>query len=165
MYSDEVNRQLFSNWLPETSVGHILKTDLFDEAFGEGLYPLLNSRAEVITGLDLAFSISDASRYRYPDLRAVNADVRQLPFTGDSFDVIVSNSTLDHFTCRDEILVSLRELYRVLKPNGHMLITLDNPTNPAVRLRNSLPFGLLSRVRVVPYFVGQRFLDGNFNRF
>ena len=33
-----------------------------------------------------------------------------------SFDVVVSNSTLDHFATRGEILVALAELHRVLRP-------------------------------------------------
>ena len=34
------------------------------------------------------------------------------------------------------------------------MITFDNPHNPLVRLRNALPFRLLARLGLVPYFVG-----------
>jgi hypothetical protein len=34
------------------------------------------------------------------------------------------------------------------------MITLDNRTNPVVALRTSLLYGVLRRLRVVPYFVG-----------
>ena len=63
-------------------------------------------------------------------------------------------STLDHFRSHSEIVTSLRELLRVLRPGGQLLLTLDNPANPLVGLRNALPFGLLHRLRIVPYYVG-----------
>jgi SAM-dependent methyltransferase len=82
------------------------------------------------------------------------ADVRGLPFPPGSFDLIVSNSTLDHFESPQEILRSLRELARVLRPGGNLVVTLDNPRNPVVRLRNALPGRWLRRLGVVPYPVG-----------
>ena len=144
-HSDAVNIRLFDR---------LLKTDLFDEAFGEGLYPLLASRAKEVIGLDLAAQALSAAGARHPRLRAVNGDVRRLPFASDHFDIVVSNSTLDHFTDLDDIARSIRELHRVLKNGGYLLITLDNPANPLIGLRNSLPFSLWSRLGLVPYFVG-----------
>jgi SAM-dependent methyltransferase len=87
-------------------------------------------------------------------LQVVGADVRCLPFASGSFDVIVSPSTLDHFAVSHEIVASLRELWRVLRTGGQLLLTLDNLANPAVALRNTLPFRLLHRLGIVPYYVG-----------
>jgi SAM-dependent methyltransferase len=89
-----------------------------------------------------------------PGLRALVADVRRLPFADESFDLVVSNSTLDHFASAEDIHVALRELHRVLRQGGQLILTMDNPANPAVWLRNNLPLGWLGRVGVVPYFVG-----------
>jgi hypothetical protein len=50
-YSDAVNRRLLAAWLPERS-GRLLKTDVFDEAVGEGLVELLASRADALTAVD-----------------------------------------------------------------------------------------------------------------
>lgn len=78
-----------------------------------------------------------------------------MPFTDESFGAIVSISTLDHFASRQDLWASLRELYRVLKPHGHFLITLDNPGNPVIALRQALPFPLLHRLGLVFYFTGE----------
>ena len=56
-------------------------------------------------------------------------------FPPASFDVVLSTSTLDHFDRRDEIAVALAELRRVLADGGRLLVTLDNPANPILRLR------------------------------
>jgi SAM-dependent methyltransferase len=153
-HADAVNAALLRRWLPAGPIRRALKTDLFDEAFGEGLVPLLAERAEHVVGTDLAPHVRRAASRRYPRLEAVAADVRSLPFKDASFDLIVSNSTLDHFETQADIRAALSELARILRPGGGLILTLDNPANPAVWLRNALPQGWLRRLRLIPYPVG-----------
>jgi SAM-dependent methyltransferase len=152
-YSDHVNRDLIAAWLP-AHVGRILKTDVFDEAVAEGLYPLLRTRADEVVGIDVSEGAVAAARKRYPDFRAECADIRDLDFAAGSFDAVVSNSTLDHLESIDDIRAGLRELARVLAAGGVLVVSLDNPVNPLVAARNALPFGALNRLRIVPYNVG-----------
>jgi len=42
----------------------------------------------------------------------------------------------------------------VLGPGGTLVLTLDNPHNPVVWLRNHLPITWLNRSGLVPYYVG-----------
>ncbi len=154
-HSDQVNTALLSNWLNGRQFSSILKTDLFDEALSPGLYPLLRGHASAVHGVDIAGESVAAAKARYPEMQTRCADVRKLPFADNSFDVIASNSTLDHFQSTDEIDTSLQELFRVLKGGGELLITLDNLQNPIVWLRSKLSRRLLNRLHLVPYFVGQ----------
>ncbi|HEX8013147.1 MAG TPA: class I SAM-dependent methyltransferase [Casimicrobiaceae bacterium] len=153
-HSDAVNAGLLARWLPAETALRALKTDLFDEAMGDGLYPLLEARARHVAALDLAPSALAAAVSRYPKLLATSADVRRLPFASATFDIVVSNSTLDHFESHDEIIAALRELHRVLRRHGHLLLTMDNLANPVIAIRNALPFRLLHRMGLVPYTVG-----------
>jgi SAM-dependent methyltransferase len=153
-YSDAVNTALLERWLPDLGESRVLKTDLFDEAVGTGLHPYLRSHGATVTGVDISPVAVAAARERYPDLDAAIGDVRALSYADSTFDVVVSNSTLDHFTAVGEIETALRELQRVLRPGGLLVITLDNPGNPLVWLRNALPLPLLKRLRLVPYQVG-----------
>lgn len=153
-HSDAVNSALFERWFPPRRVARVLKTDLFDEGVGRGLYDLLSAHARHVVGMDLSTEVARAARSNHPRLTATGADVRRLPFAEGAFDVIVSNSTLDHFDSLREIPGSLRELRRVLRTDGELLLTLDNLLNPLVALRNTLPFALLHRLGLVPYRVG-----------
>jgi SAM-dependent methyltransferase len=153
-HSDAVYTQLFGRWLPREPVQCLLKTDLFDEVHSEGLFLLLASRADNVVGMDLSAMTSQAARVRYKALRGTQADTRSLPFADASFDVVVSNSTLDHFQSMAELIRSLGELYRVLRPAGQLLLSLDNLANPAIALRNAAPTGLLVRLGIIPYYVG-----------
>jgi len=154
IHSDTVNRALLDRWLPEGRVESLLKTDLFDEMCSDGLYPFLKSCTRNFVGIDVSPATLLIARLRYGKLKTVAADVRRLPFADGSFDLIVSNSTLDHFESPTEIDISLTELNRVLRTGGYLFITMDNPTNPIVALRNALSFRFLNRLGVVPYYVG-----------
>lgn len=163
-HSDTVNRSLFDGWL-QFGLERVLKTDLWDEAMGDGLYPVLATRARAVTGIDISGAIVEAARTRYPALEGLVADVRRLPFEDASFDGIVSNSSLDHFESGGDIVASIRELRRVLRPDGQLLLTLDNPANPLVALSKALPRRALNRLwlrysdasarlGMLPYYVG-----------
>lgn len=151
-HSDRVNAALLADWLPDRPDQRILKTDLFDEAVGEGLLSFLRLRARAVVGMDISQALLRTSQ-PLPS-GAICADVRRLPFRNGCFDVVISNSTLDHFGALQEIETSLCELQRVLRPGGQLLLTLDNMANPLLALRNLLPFRWLHRMGIVPYYVG-----------
>ena len=152
-HSDAVNLELVRRWVP-SGVRRVLKTDLFDEAIGSGLVDLLATRAESVFGVDVAAATASGAVARHPGLRATVADVRSLPYADGTFDVVFSNSTLDHFERAADIDVALRELARVLRPGGELILTLDNLANPVIWLRSVLPFWLLHWTGLVPYYVG-----------
>jgi SAM-dependent methyltransferase len=132
----------------------LLKTDLFDEVASQGIVPWLLARGANVTGIDVAPAIVAEAEARNPGMEAVVADVRSLPFAEASFDVVFSGSTLDHFESVDDIQMALGELRRVLRPGGTLILTLDNPANPLIWLRNGPLLRLLRRIGIVPYEVG-----------
>ena len=152
-YSDAVNAALLDRWWPASEVGSALKTDLFDEACSDGLLPLLLGRAPRVFGIDISGRTAAAARAGNPRAHVVESEVRQLPFAGGSFGLVVSNSTLDHFDSPVEIDRSLAELHRVLRSGGTLILTLDNPAHPILALRRAFP-ALWRRLGLVPYEVG-----------
>jgi SAM-dependent methyltransferase len=152
-YCDQLHVDLLTRWLPPQA-GPALKTDLFDEAAGTGIVGVLAQRCEQVVGIDVAPTVAAAARQHNVGLRATVCDVRRLAFRDQSFDVVVSNSTLDHFSHAADITTSLRELHRVTRPGGVLVVTLDNPWHPLVAIRNIIPGGLLRRLGLQPYFVG-----------
>lgn len=154
-YGDALNARLAEAWLgggPRPR--RLLKTDLFDEAVGDGVIPRLAGLADEVQGIDVSAAVVAAARRRYPTLDARQADVRGLPFADGSFDAIVSLSTLDHFDSPADLDGGLAELVRALAPGGRLLVTLDNAGNPLVALRNALPRRWLAPTRLVPCRVG-----------
>lgn len=157
-FCDRLHTDLLQRWLPPTPTGRALKTDLFDEAAGEGLCELLARRADQVVGTDVSLAVARAatSAVDRPTRRvdATLCDVRRLAFADGSFDIVVSNSTLDHFALRSDITVALAEIHRVTRPGGVLVVTLDNPRHPLVAARTLLPARLLRALGLQPYYVG-----------
>jgi SAM-dependent methyltransferase len=161
-FTDRHQLELMDRWIGPTprevpSAGRqprLLKTDLFDEVAGRGLVGDLAARGWSVTGIDLSPLVVAEAIHRNAGLDAVVADVRSLPFADSCFDAVFSGSTLDHFESEGEIAGALRELARVLRPGGSLVLTLDNPGNPLIWLRNGpLSWGV-RRLGIVPYQVG-----------
>ena len=113
----------------------VLKTDLFEEAFHSGqiLFDVARVNRNAV-GIDISPDIVARARARSreygPDLgQYVCCDVRNLPFPSDSIDLIISNSTLDHFPDERDLFAALKELGRVLCPGGTLILTIDNKSN------------------------------------
>jgi len=153
-HCDAVHASLLARGLGDAVARAALKTDLFDEATGDGLADVLMAKSGFLVGMDVSGRVLQAAAGRHPRLTVVAADARRLPFAAGTFDLVFSNSTLDHFESQDEIFSSLGEISRVLRPGGRLILTMDNPANPAVALRNALPSGLLVRLGVIPYRTG-----------
>lgn len=154
-HADAINAELIDRWWPRSPVARALKTDLFDEASGTGLLPGLVHRVGRVYGLDAAGPVARQARHRLSQaVPLVISDVRRLPFPTGWFDLVISNSTLDHFQRLAELRTALDEIRRVTAPGGRLILTLDNPMNPAVAVRNALPFRWLESSGLVPYYVG-----------
>jgi len=142
-------RDLHHEWIrrgipPGFEIHSILKTDLFEEAYGsDELLFSLPLQVPLKIGIDVnAATVTRAAvRGRDSGCRFIHTDVRRLPLPDNCIDVVLSNSTLDHFGAESEIEASVRELARVLRPGGILLVTLDNPHNLLFAvLRAALPW-------------------------
>jgi SAM-dependent methyltransferase len=161
---DGVHEALVSRWLAAGESYRFLKTDLFEEAVGNGLYPLLKECPRAAIGMDVSWRVAAAACSRRQNLRGIAADSRRLPFADSSFDGIISISTFDHFSSKEGLTRSLDEIARVLRPGGILILTLDNPANPIIALRQRLPFALLNRLKLVPYYIGYTCGPGRLQR-
>lgn len=154
-YMRDVYARLMREWLTSSRSGPGLKTDLFEEAVTD--HELMSELGSGSVGLDCSPAIAGRAHDR---LRAharalcVVGDVRHIPLRAGAVARILAGSSLDHFPDKQDIAVSLRELARVLGPGGTLVLTLDNPHNPVVWLRNHLPIAWLNRSGLVPYYVG-----------
>jgi 2-polyprenyl-3-methyl-5-hydroxy-6-metoxy-1,4-benzoquinol methylase len=102
---------------------------LLDAACGIGVFSAsLGRRGARTYGFDIArASIGLAGALRLPRAAFFLADAHAIPLADDRFDVVVSICALEHF--KDDRAV-LAELRRVLRPGGHLLLTVDSFSQP-----------------------------------
>lgn len=154
-HSDAVDSRLLSRWLPTKKTGCFLKTDMYDESLGAGIKLPGGASGWTVVGMDIAAEMLRAARRVGGHQLIVATDITNLAFAENSFDAIFSNSTLDHFSTTDQITISLGECYRILKPGGRLILTMDNPLNPVLALRQVLPYWLLVKLRITTFYYGK----------
>lgn len=93
--------------------------------------------AAVAVGVDFAWRALALGAEHIPGVERVQADGCLLPFRSESFDAVLSFGSLEHFP---DVDAGLRELARILKPNGAAVIVVPNfyvRTEQPVELRLS----------------------------
>jgi len=96
---------------------------VLDIACGEGYGSnLLAASAHLVNGVDIdQATINHASqKYKKENLSFIQGSVEKIPFEAATFDVAVSFETIEHTT---EHISMLKEIKRVLKPGGLLLIS------------------------------------------
>lgn len=136
----------------ERGAGWLLKTDLFEEALGtDELFSRFSARNCAAVGIDISSYVTHRARTRAGTGSGHSvyscADVRSLPFKPDSIEVVLSPSTLDHFEDEASFVKSIRELARVLKPGGDLILIMDNK---AYFFRGLLRLKALLRISPAP---------------
>jgi SAM-dependent methyltransferase len=149
---------LIARWTRIEDYPRILKTDLFAEAFNQEqfLFDLTPDRG--VIGLDIAAETVKRARNE-AGKRGIDAgkylcgDVRSLPLRDSSIDLVISDSTLDHFPTEADIITSLKELGRVLRPGGTLILTIDNKSH--LTYPPYFMFRLWMKLGLSPYFIGR----------
>lgn len=151
---------LIQQWGGVPAEGRVLKTDLFEEATGPDLFlDVLAEQAGMAIGMDLSVDLTSRARRRVRRARFFTANSVALPLADQSIDLAISPSTLDHFDNPDDLGRSLRELRRILRPGGRLIITLDNRQNITDWLLR-----LVKRLGLIPYFLGRSYSAAELTR-
>jgi SAM-dependent methyltransferase len=121
---------IFGQWAPQlVDAAGVSPTDLvLDVGCGTGV--LARAAAdrvaaeEQVTGLDINEGMLAVARRIRPRIDWRPGDATAIPFTGGSFDVVMSQFALMYFPDR---IAALREMRRVLKPDGRLAVAVWGP--------------------------------------
>lgn len=103
---------------------------ILDAGCGTGrfLARLLEMKGSVV-GVDYSFQSLRLARQRispHGAPRVVQADGRCLPFRDEAFDLVLCSEVITHLIDEDDAVAFLRELRRVLRARGRLVITAEN---------------------------------------
>jgi ubiquinone/menaquinone biosynthesis C-methylase UbiE len=94
---------------------------------GYGAFWLASYGAQCVTAVDLGHVALQYAQHAYshPRLRYIQADALHLPFADASFDFVFSSQVIEHVSSVEQFM---REMRRLLAPDGFCLITTPNKT-------------------------------------
>jgi ubiquinone/menaquinone biosynthesis C-methylase UbiE len=150
---------LIARWADVTNSQRVLKTDLFAEAFGPeqflfDLAPIKNNIVAIDVSKEIVAQAKRQAMHHGVDTsKFLCCDVKLLPFQSEYFDLIISDSTLDHFPSETDIITALKELGRVLRVGGTLILTIDNKSN--LTYPPYIFFRLWMKLGLAPYFIGK----------
>ena len=89
---------------------------------------LFDNTAAEVTGIDFCAPMLRLAKFKAPRLQFIEGDALSLPFAEASFDGLTIGFALRNLA---DVERGLRELLRVLKPNGHVaILEFSHPVNP-----------------------------------
>lgn len=147
-FFDEADERLY-RWRRDNPWVHSRELKLFSEAFagidevssllavgmGEGadaLFLRQVTQADMLVGIDLSLASLRFLRRQQPDWKIVRADGTRLPFADGSFDCVYCKDVCHHVEQPQSLI---GEMWRVLRPGGHLVLIEANGTNPVIFLQ------------------------------
>jgi SAM-dependent methyltransferase len=115
--------------------GAVTGLRVLDAGCGPGLYAeeLVARGAHDVVGLDASPAMIELARLRVPERASFRAHDLQAPLDWlepESFDLAVMALVIHHL---DDRVAALRELHRVLRPDGHLVVSTHHPTGDWLR--------------------------------
>ncbi|OFX36378.1 MAG: hypothetical protein A2X08_14830 [Bacteroidetes bacterium GWA2_32_17] len=96
---------------------------LLDAGCGTGWFSKWSvERGADVTSMDLGENLLSKVEQKCHSKRIVGS-ILQIPFPNNTFDIVVSSEVIEHVP---DPFLAISELYRVLKPNGIMVLTTPN---------------------------------------
>jgi SAM-dependent methyltransferase len=152
-YYFECEQMLWTEFFPTLADRLLLKTDLWNEAKNTEILGWAAEQGARPVAFDIALELVRQASAIFGNhrFRFLNSDVRHLPFAADSFDLLYSMGTIEHFP---EYKAAASELYRVMKPHGTAIIGVPNKLDPFLR---PLLVYALNRLGLYPYGMEKSF--------
>lgn len=111
----------------------VTKPKILDVGCGHGyIHPNLRSFGFEVVGVEVATDVLPLARQANPDVTYLGYDGKTLPFAEHNFDVALAICVMHHVPPEQWANFS-REMRRVLRPGGIVVIFEHNPLNPLTR--------------------------------
>ncbi|MCP4650959.1 MAG: methyltransferase domain-containing protein [PVC group bacterium] len=105
----------------------------------------------IVVGLDVELSVLKEAAHKFSsDNRKIvlQSNGCSLPFQDESFDVVSSSEVIEHI---DDINAFLKEIHRILKPEGVFVITTPSRFNYVTLIGKMIPRKFKNRLRRLAY--------------
>jgi SAM-dependent methyltransferase len=134
VYDDSLPAHVVEHYLRKRTayvVEHCPRGKGLDVGCGTGvLAGRLAAAGYEMAGVDPSGGMLDVLRANTPEVAATEASGTALPFDEDSFDLVLTVAALHHIAEPADVHQTLREMVRVARPGGRIVVWDHNPRNP-----------------------------------
>ena len=122
--ANDFNRTRYSYWDYVYNFINSIKTSssLLDLGCGNGKYLGIRNDLDLYA-LDNCENLIKIVNIKYPSVKTVISDVTSTSFENNIFDNIISIAVIHHLSSKERRLEMIKEIIRILKPDGRALIT------------------------------------------
>ena len=85
-----------------------------------------------LSAVDFSASMIEKLKHKQPRIKAFVADAKSLPFESDNFNLVIALGLFEYIESPDE---ALKEVHRVLKEDGHLIVSIPNKSSWFRKLR------------------------------
>jgi len=98
---------------------------VLDLGCGNGrYYPVFKTKKIDYSGIDNSERLISIAKEKYPEAKFQLGDAFNIPFSDNFFDMVYSIAVLHHIPSRELRIQALKEIGRVLKNNGLLILTV-----------------------------------------
>ena len=123
--SNRFSQTRYSIWESVKNFNNIIKSNskILDAGCGNGKNMIyFKKNGHTVKGIDFSDSLLKICKSK--DLDVLNSDIRNLPFDNNTFDNTISIAVIHHLSTHEDRIKSIKELLRVTKKDGKILITV-----------------------------------------
>ncbi len=132
-YLDSMKQKRFANHYLEVPAvtklfGNVKNKKVLDCGCASGTHSkILVKKGAIVTGLDVSEEMIKAAKEKChpPNAKFVVGDIQKLPFPKNSFDLVFYGLSVHYVKDLNSVFT---EAYRVLKKNGRIILSTNNPT-------------------------------------
>ena len=99
----------------------LIQGSILDLGCGDGIFGDAAGFSDSAFGIDYDQDSLSVRRQILPTAKSTWGDASSMPFANAAFDIVVSNSVLEHLSNLD---ATFHEVFRILKPGGKFLFTM-----------------------------------------
>jgi len=116
-------------------LGNVKNKKILDGGCGTGIYAkILTKKGAIVKGIDLSEKEIEIAKKENPRVEFKIGNAQKLPYKNKEFDIVLAALALAHLQNWNRVL---KEIYRVLKPNGIFIFSEGNPISDCIRLKGN----------------------------
>lgn len=121
LYFSKREKEIILKWFGDFKEKKLFKSDLWDEVKNTKLLLWAHKKGARCFGIDVSQKVLSAVKTQAKYVNAKYGDIRKIPYPKNSFDLIISIGTVEHFP---DSIKALKEMKKVLKPGGVAMISV-----------------------------------------